>query len=187
MLQARLTPREQLVIRMRFDLDEASGQKQTSAAIGQQLGPDDSTVYEIAQRALRKMCTDEHVQGAPHRTRTSQRHQHYDRFVATCSQLEAQGCAITAPRLCALAKVSFRVAAAFPRAQPPAPKPRLRLASSRPTRPSQQERLLAAWALLEAQGKLITRATVRKLTGVSTDAARAFLQPNGAVIDRAHL
>jgi hypothetical protein len=34
---------------------------------------------------------------------------------------------------------------------------------------------LAAWALLEAQGKLITRATVRKLTGVSTDAARAFL------------
>jgi hypothetical protein len=97
---------------MRFDLDEASGQKQTSAAIGHQLGPDDSTVYEIAQRALRKMCTDEHVQGAPHRTRTSQRHQHYERFVATCSRLEAQGCAITAPRPCALAKVSFRVAAA---------------------------------------------------------------------------
>ena len=223
-LLARLTPREQVVIRMRFGLDEESGQEQTYAAIGQQLGLDDSTVYGIVQRALRKMRAGEPPQGTPRQARAKQRHQQYERFVATCSQLEAQGhpltvhaiaklahldkqiiqeflraqraqqgteeerllaaraqldsqgCAITAARLCALAKVSFRVAAAFLRAQPPAPKIRHRLAASRPARPSQQERLLAAWAQLEAQGKSITRARLRKLAGVSTDAARAFLR-----------
>jgi RNA polymerase primary sigma factor len=62
-LLARLTPREQQVLRLRYGLDEADGRAQTATAIARKLGLAGSTVCKLEQRALQKLRSQKHPQG----------------------------------------------------------------------------------------------------------------------------
>ncbi len=243
-LLARLTPREQQVLRLRYGLDENDGRTHTPTVIAHKLGLDCSTVCNIERGALEKLRSPRHPEGEEdqhsqaHKRRTTShdvqaqrrnaQHQrleaacatleaqgtpisvrslaslsHVDKAVirpflhrywerqgseqerleAACAVLEAEGLPVTMAGLCSRAHVGSQAAAAFLREyQPSKPKqkrPTVKKAT-RAVKASPQQRLNTAFAQLEAEGEPITRARLRRLARVGTDAARAFLQQQRA-------
>ncbi|HLQ27920.1 MAG TPA: sigma-70 family RNA polymerase sigma factor [Ktedonobacteraceae bacterium] len=169
-LLARLTPREQQVIRMRYGLDEQDGREQTPTVISQQLGLDCSTVCNIIRRALQKMRAEEtphktcqRAQGHTPHKQDNQRQQQYARLVAASAHLEAQGQSVTVHALARLAHVDKAVIQEFLRAQ-------------RAHQGSEQERLVAARSQLEAQGQAVTCARLCAGAHVSFKVAATFLR-----------
>jgi len=234
-LLARLTPREQQILRLRYGLDEADGRAHTPTAIARLLGLDCSTVCNLERGALQKLraplhpeeeqahhpqthrpstpsrppqeqaqrleaaCAELVTRGIPISVRTLARLAHVDkkviqpflrqywdqqgseqeRLTAACAELEAEGLPVTMARLCSRAHVGSKAAAAFLKDYHPVAMPKQRTAvkvkPAHPAKASPQERLSEAYTHLLAQGESVTRARLRKLAGVSTDAARVFL------------
>ena len=245
-LLARLTPREQQILRLRYGLDEADGRAHTPTAIARKLGLDCSTVCNLERRALQKLRAPQHPEGeedqhpqvrrpraTPHDAqaaaqRRQEQHQrlaaacavlaaqretisvrslarltHVDKAVigpflhryweqqgseqerleAACAALEAEGLPVTMAGLCSRAHVGSQAAAAFLREYHPSKPKQKRPAvkqAPRAAKASPQQRLSTAFAQLAAQGEPVTRASLRRLAGVSTDATRAFLREQRA-------
>jgi RNA polymerase sigma factor (sigma-70 family) len=237
-LLARLTPREQQVLRLRYGLDEADGRAQSATAIARTLGLACSTVCKLEQRALQKLRSqmhpegeeDQHLPDAQVQQEQRRQEQHHrlatacavlaargeaisvralarlahvdkavigpflhqyweqqgteqERLEAACAELEAEGLPVTLACLCSRAHVGSQAAAAFLREyhprKPKPPRPANKKAP-RAAKASPQERLSSTFAQLAAQGEPITKARLRRLAGVSTDAAGAFLRAQRA-------
>ncbi len=241
-LLARLTPREQQILRLRYELDEADGRAHTPTAIARKLGLNGSTVCNLEWRALQKLRSQKHpeeeedqhsqvrrpratphdaqeqrrnaqhqrleaactvlaVRGEAISVRTLARTTHVDKAVigpflhrywerqgseqerleAACAALEAEDLPVTLAGLCSRAHVGSQAAAAFLwEYHPSKPKRPAVKQATRAAKASAQQRLSTAFAQLAAQGEPITRARLRRLAGVSTDAARAFLRQQRA-------
>lgn len=67
-LLARLTPREQQMLRLRYGLDEADGRAHSLNAIARQFGLDASTVSTIIKRALQKLRAPQETEKASPRS-----------------------------------------------------------------------------------------------------------------------
>jgi hypothetical protein len=106
-----------------------------------------------------------------------------DRLEAACAELEAEGLPVTMSGLCSRAHVGSQAAAAFLREYHPSKPKQKRPAvkqAPRTVKASPQERLSEACTQLLTQGEPISRKRLRRLAGVSTDAARAFLREQRA-------
>jgi RNA polymerase sigma factor (sigma-70 family) len=177
-LLARLTPREQQVLRLRYGLDAADGRAHTLTATAQQLSLACSTVCHLERRALQKL----RALADPEAEQTDRRQEQVQRLEAACAALEAEGLPVTMARLCSRAHVGSKAAAAFLKDYHPVarPKPRRAVKPARPAKALAQERLATAFAHLSARGEKVTEVRLRQAAGVGTDAAGAFLRAHRA-------
>src|SRR5712692_854481 len=177
-LLARLTPREQQVLRLRYGLDEADGRAHTPTAIARKLALDCSTVCNLERRALQKLRLPKHPEGeedqhpqvrrrraTPHdaQAEAQRRQEQHQRLEAACAVLAAQGEAISVRTLARLTHVDKAVIGPF-----------LRLYWEQ--QGAEQERLEAACAALEAEDLPVTLAGLCNRAHVGSQAAAAFLR-----------
>ncbi len=170
-LLARLTPREQQILRLRYGLDEADGRAHTLTAIARHLGLDPSTVCTLERGALQKLRAPQHPEGeqahhpGTHRRPASPRppQEQSQRLEAACAELLTQGIPISVRALAHLAHVDKAVIQPFVR-------------QYWEQQGSEQERLTTACAELEAEGIPVTMARLCSRAHVGSRAAAAFLK-----------
>jgi RNA polymerase sigma factor (sigma-70 family) len=177
-LLARLSPREQQVLRLRYGLDEADERCHAPAAIARQLGLDCSTVCNLERGALRKLRALQDLQGEEARhhqmhgqlasprspqEQEARRQEQTQRLEAACAELAAKGIPICVRTLASLAHVDKKVIGPF-----------VRLYWDQ--QGSEQECLEAACAELEAEGTPVTMARLCSRAHVGSKAAAAFLK-----------
>jgi len=177
-LLARLTPREQQVLRLRYGLDEADRRAHAPSAIARQLGFDCSTVCNLERGALQKLRVSgdpEAGQACHPRTgrrpasprspqeQAERRQEQVQRLEAACAELGAQGVPINVRSLARTSHVDKKVIGPF-----------VRLYWDQ--QGSEQERLEAACAALEAEGLPVTMARLCSRAHVGSKAAAAFLK-----------
>jgi RNA polymerase sigma factor (sigma-70 family) len=170
-LLARLTPREQQILRLRYGLDEADGRCHAPAAMARQLGLDCSTVCNLERGALQRLraLEDPEAEQACH-PRTCRRlpsprspQEQFQRLEAACAELVAQGVPICVRTLARTSHVDKKVIGPF-----------VRLYWDQ--QGSEQERLEVACAELEAEGVPVTMARLCSRAHVGSRAAAAFLK-----------
>jgi len=170
-LLARLTPREQQVLRLRYGLDEADGRCHAPTAIARQLGLDCSTVCNLERGALQKLRAledpeaEQACQPRMCRRPASPRSpkEQIRRLEAACAELRAQGIPICVRTLARTSHVDKKVIGPF-----------VRLYWDQ--QGSEQERLEAACAELEAEGTPVTMARLCSRAHVGSRAAAVFLK-----------
>jgi RNA polymerase sigma factor (sigma-70 family) len=177
-LLARLTPREQQVLRLRYGLDEADGCAHTPTAIARKLGLDCSTVCTLEKQALQKLraLQDAEAEEACHpqihrpstpscppQEQAQRRQEQFQQLEAACTALEGQGASISVRSLACLTHIDKAVIGPF-----------LRVYWER--QGSEQERLTRACAALEAEGVPVTMAGLCSRAHVGSKPAAAFLK-----------
>jgi RNA polymerase sigma factor (sigma-70 family) len=177
-LLARLTPREQQILRLRYGLDEADGRVHTPTTIARKLGIGCSTVCNLEQRALQRLraLEDPEAEQACHprtcrrpalprspQEQAERRQEQFQRLEAACAELVAQGIPICVRILARTSHVDKKIIQPF-----------VRLYWDQ--QGSEQERLEAACAELEAEGVPVTMARLCSRAHVGSRAAAAFLK-----------
>ncbi len=177
-LLARLTPREQQILRLRYGLDEADGRAHTPTAIARQLGLDCSTVCNLEQHALQKLRASQDTEAEkachpqthrrstlsrPPQDQVQRRQEQFQRLEAACAALEGQEASISVRLLARLTHLDKKVIQPF-----------LRLYWER--QGTEQERLTRAYAALEAEGVPVTMSGLCSRAHVGSKVAAAFLK-----------